>query len=250
MSYPPLTPSSLISSGVEAEVYAYGPDKVVRIYKREVHPSCLEIDGKIAYYLSQLPWFIGYYGLKNFLLPVTHTTPNEIRVGEIYERGETTLGLAMLEEKLGTLDKVSIFTCLLLALQTAQTQYQFIHRDLHPGNIVLKLNPIFPRIVTAGAWRVTEYKYSPRIIDYGTASLKLNNDVVLTGCAWERDENLVWNELPNFIEELFREEWIISQKQPTEFGNLLRELERLNLEDIDENLNFLASRYPDICQRT
>ena len=199
-------------------------------------PSCLEIDNQIAYCLAKIPWFIGYYGLEQFMVN------DELRVGEIFEKGDLVLNETLEKNILSYQDKISIMVCVLLGIREARRRYQFKHYDLHCGNIVLVTNAIFLKEVIIGGSRVTEYKYSPRIIDFGQSSITMDDGSILNACSpsyFKPDDVRI------FILTFYDLEAENLNTQSNPFADLLSILLSYKT-DLSGILEYIAGNFPEI----
>lgn len=63
--------------------------------------------------------------------------------------------------------KLSLVAMVCVGLIKAQEQYEFVHNDLHPGNVLLK--PTSQKVYSYGGFQIPIFGYAPRIADFGWA---------------------------------------------------------------------------------
>jgi len=104
----------------------------------------------------------------------------QIMVIQEYVEGETLENL-LVKKKITFTEFLGFFIQILFALEIAQRQYRFCHYDLHLRNIIMR--PIakpyhYSIVIDTKRYDLVAEKYIPIIIDFGFASLTIDNHTV------------------------------------------------------------------------
>lgn len=104
----------------------------------------------------------------------------QVIVSQEYIPGDTLENL-LVKKKITFCEFLNAFVQILFALEIAQRQYRFCHYDLHLKNIIMK--PItkpyeYSILIDTKRYDLVAEKYIPTIIDFGFASINIDNYTV------------------------------------------------------------------------
>ena len=124
--------------------------------------------------------FGGFYcGIPTTFSTICQSTkPENVSFLSIYEYVPSmTLGSYLSSIKLDSKEAIKILLLILRNIDIAQTEYKFIHNDLHSNNVLLSERDVSQKIKIKGLKSSIEINtnFEPVIIDFGMSRINVNN---------------------------------------------------------------------------
>lgn len=151
---------------------------------------CRECDDEVSF-LNE--YFVGVYGINylrllvptfSFVYTFENKQKKKIIQQELIENA-VTLSFFRRNKNCSTEDIISIFFQLIFSIEVAQNTLFFTHYDLHSDNVLICENVLQEDLhfsVFDKTFSFTNPKYVVKIIDYGFATVTLQNDTIFSPC--------------------------------------------------------------------